>query len=302
MRYHAVYAILALGCGGGGGDGTPAADAPESIDAAPPPIDAPVVPAVCGDGTCSVGETATACCADCGVCGDQQLVTIETGVPGGAPGTGVTPGGMAASYSSFDGGPFTTMEFPIEVVAEPPLEAGYFWAQTFYFGTTDQTGYTGLQTGSECGGGPAGKRAIFSIWDASRAVPGPGAYCGRFGGEGVGYQCCAPFAWREGVAYRFVVREVAADQWQMTLHDPATRTERVLGTITAAASYGRLIGQTTGFVEYYLSVLACATTPHAQARLYRPSADGAPATSVQTITYGTCAAQATATCTGTACP
>jgi hypothetical protein len=103
------------------------------------------------------------------------------------------------------------------------------------------------------------------------------------------------------VAYRFTLRELTERQWQMTLHDPTDRSDHVLGTITASAVYGRLIGQTTGFVEYYLRVDACTTTPHAQARLYRPSADGAPATSVQVITYGTCQAQATATCTGTAC-
>src|SRR5690242_10119204 len=96
-RCSAIAAILVVGCGGGGGAAPDAAE----VDGAPP--------GVCGDGVCSGDETATRCCADCGICSDDAVVTIETGAPGGAPGGRITPGGMAASYSSFAGGPFVEM-------------------------------------------------------------------------------------------------------------------------------------------------------------------------------------------------
>jgi len=284
-----IALVVGLGCG----------NQPSSIVDAPPSIDSP--PGVCGDGRCSPDETSTSCPGDCGGGADDAFVAFDTGVDGGAPGEGVTPGGMAASYSYFVGGPFREMTFPIEVVEAPVSGATYYWAQTFYFGTTDKVGYTGLQTGSGCGGGRVGKRAIFSIWDATGAVAGPRATCEKFGGEGVGYHCCAAFEWREGVVYRFTVREVAASQWELSVHDPVTAGDVVLGTITASAPYGRLATQTTGFVEYFTQVDACNTTPHARARLFRPTADGFPANSVQVTTYGTCMQQARATCSGTAC-
>jgi hypothetical protein len=292
-RLCAIAVVVGCGC---------AEESPIVADAAPDDalsIDA--LPGVCGDGVCSLDESSASCCGDCGICSDEALVTLDTGVANGAPGASVTPGGMAASFSDFAGGAFTQMTFPIEVVDPPVARAGYFWAQTFYFGTTDQTGYTGLQSGSSCGGGPVGKRVIFSIWDATAAVAGPHAHCETFGGEGVGYHCCAAFDWREDVVYRLTVHEVATGQWQMELRDPTVASDLVLGTITASTVYGRLTSSTTGFVEYFTQVNACTATPHARARLYRPSADNMPATHVQVTTYGTCMQQATATCIGSAC-
>ena len=80
-----------------------------------------------------------------------------------------------------------------------PLESGgdqlYYWATYWWFtdrlaaGNSDGA-YMGVQTaGQRWDIGSTGPIAIFSIWGATSATPGPGAVCRRFDWEGIGMQC-----------------------------------------------------------------------------------------------------------------
>jgi hypothetical protein len=255
----------------------------------------------CGDMLCALDEDATSCCEDCGVCSDGATVRMETGSPAGAPGGGLTPGGVADTHAQFLGGPFAEVVFPFTIEDEPVPDAAWFWAQQFFFEGTDQGGYIGVQSTGILGGQVVGKMVIGSIWDALEAMPGPMASCEPFGGEGVGYSCRLAFQWRQNVTYRMIVREASDDWWEIAMHDPTTNEEILLGTIRVAPEWGRIRPPTAGFAEYYSTVASCDAMPHAIALLHAPSADGTDPTAVTAGTYGPCAAQATSTCTGPLC-
>jgi hypothetical protein len=141
----------------------------------------------CGDLLCAPDEDATSCCADCGVCDDGATVRMETGVDGGAPGAGLTPGGIADTHAQFAGGPFSEVAFPFTIEDEPVESSSWFWAQQFFFEGTTEGGYIGVQANGIQGGQVVGKMLIGSIWNATEATPGPTASCEPFGGEGIGY-------------------------------------------------------------------------------------------------------------------
>ncbi|MBL9175186.1 MAG: DUF3472 domain-containing protein [Verrucomicrobiales bacterium] len=98
-----------------------------------------------------------------------------------------------------------------EMVIEESVNGSYFMACGW------NTGYFGLQQLDR----PDQKVVIFSVWDPSKgddpsAVKtedrvellheGEGVRIRRFGGEGTGGQCMAPFAWTVGGTNRFLLR------------------------------------------------------------------------------------------------
>jgi len=97
-----------------------------------------------------------------------------------------------------------------EMVIEKSVNGSYFMAAGW------NTGYFGLQQLNS----PTNKVVIFSVWDPTQGDDpnvvrtqdrvellheGPGVRIKRFGGEGTGGQCMAPFAWQLGETNRFVV-------------------------------------------------------------------------------------------------
>jgi hypothetical protein len=257
--------------------------------------------AACGNQLCTPDEDATTCCEDCGVCDDGATVRMETGVAAGAPGDGITPGGIADTHAQFVGGSFAEVVYPFTIEDEPVAGSSWFWAQQFFFEGTTEGGYIGVQANGILGGQVVGKMLIGSVWNATEATPGPGASCEPFGGEGIGYSCRLQHEWRENVTYRMIVRESSEDWWSILVHDPETNEERLLGDIHAPPEYGRIRPPTAGFAEYYGTVASCETLPHAVALLHAPRADGSVPTAVDAGTYGPCAAQATSVCTGALC-
>lgn len=98
-----------------------------------------------------------------------------------------------------------------EMVIEQSVNGSYFMAAGW------NTGYFGLQQLDSA----TNKVVIFSVWDPTtgddpKAVrtedrvellhEGPGVRIKRFGGEGTGGQCLAPFAWKLGETNRFIIR------------------------------------------------------------------------------------------------
>jgi hypothetical protein len=272
----------------------------------------------CGDERCDAGETCRSCEADCGACDpcgecdpDCSMgpecggVVMETGVPAGEPGgSGVTPGGMAAGYFDLPVGSYEAHDAFFTIESEPPAGSHYFWAHQFFFDGGDG-GYTGLQAEGLIQGVWVGKMAIFSVWETTEALPGAGASCEMFGGEGEGMSCRKAFAWEEGKTYRHRVERVAGDPlwWRVVVRDLEARSEWELGRIKVPDAWGPLEWPGITFTEYYLQVDACTTVPHARVRFGPLFGNGGavPVEAISAMTYGTCAAQATATCLGDAC-
>jgi hypothetical protein len=98
-----------------------------------------------------------------------------------------------------------------EMIVKESVDGSYFMACGW------NTGYFGIQQLK----GETNKVVIFSVWDPTqgddpKAVKsedrvevleeGVGVRIKRFGGEGTGGQCMAPFAWKKGETNRFLVR------------------------------------------------------------------------------------------------
>lgn len=255
----------------------------------------------CGDGICALDEDADSCCDDCGVCDEPASVRMETGSRGGTTGTGVTPGGIADMHAYFGGGAVDHFEYAMTIV-EPPIDnSSWFWALQFFFENTNQGGYTGLQGNGIIEGQTVGKMAIFSIWDSTQSMPGPGATCEMFGGEGVGQSCRLPFEWRENVTYRLELEQTSPMWWTLTLQDPTDGTGHEIGTIRTPDGWGLVDPFAAGFAEYYGQVDACDSMPHTVAVIHTPLADGQTPNSMDANTFGTCEPNGTSVCTGAIC-
>jgi len=143
-----------------------------------------------------------------------------------------------------------------EMVVEESVPGSYFMACGW------NTGYFGIQ---QLGGGED-KVVIFSVWDPTHGddpsavkaedrvevlFQGEGVRIRRFGGEGTGGQCMAPFSWQVGETNCFLVRsEVQGNQTAYTAFvRPSSRSEwRKLATFRTRTG-GRPLCGYYSFVE-----------------------------------------------------
>jgi len=155
--------------------------------------------------------------------------------------------------------------FTLTVNKEPRMNAGYFWAQQFWFHRGDG-GYIGLQSGGNING-KCQKIAIFSIWksvsanksviDESTAEP--------FAHEGSGFSCKIPFNWEEETAYKIMLQKVgiksAKNTWQGSVVNLLNGESSIIGNIDIPNEWGNLKPETNFFVEYFRPVESCESTP-----------------------------------------
>ena len=91
----------------------------------------------------------------------------------------ITPGGMAYIWYDWPQLPvsgFYNFDVLLTIEVDPGVQSAYYWAHQFGFKNGDG-GYMGLQTNGFMQGEWVGKMAIFSIWEALAAEPGPEASC-----------------------------------------------------------------------------------------------------------------------------
>ncbi len=180
-------------------------------------------------------------------------------------------GGTQIGFYNFD--VFLTTD------VDPGTQSYYFWAHQFHFKEGD-VGYMGLQTNGYMQGRWVGKMAIFSIWNAVAAKPGPGAACEWFTRQnGEGWSCRMQYNWVQGRTYRLRLWELCCAEkpwedewWGAWILDTTTGQEVFLGQIQVPASW-QWLDWSQVWVQYYGSVSGCSAIPYAKARFERPSAD-----------------------------
>lgn len=146
--------------------------------------------------------------------------------------------------------------FHTEMVIEQSVNGSYFMACGW------NTGYFGLQQLDS----PERRVVIFSVWDPTTgddpgAVKtedrvevlhaGEGVRIKRFGGEGTGGQCLAPFAWQLGETNRFVIRGEVQEQktaYTAWVWRPASKDWWRLATFRTRTN-GKPLGGYYSFVE-----------------------------------------------------
>jgi len=213
----------------------------------------------------------------------------------------ITPGGMARGDYGWPGNGYFNIDFNFTIEVYPGGNQSIFWAHQFWFENAVDGGYLGLQGNGIIGNQTVGKMAIFSIWNVSNAVPGPGAAAQAFGGEGVGYSVRLPYQWQQGRTYRFRIQAEGNSWWGVRITDTATGTESYIGSIQALPGWGNLRGSSTNFTEIYGPVSGCQSTPYTRVRFGLPLANNGTvsATILGHGSYGDCAAYAQTFTTGT---
>jgi len=194
----------------------------------------------------------------------------------------ITPGGMAYTWYDWpqpSGSGFYNFDVLLTIDVDPGVQSAYYWAHQFSFKNGDG-GYMGLQTNGHMQGEWVGKMAIFSIWEALEAEPGPGASCESFTGEGKGRSCRIPYEWVEGHTYCLRIWEICcAEQpwedewWGAWIIDASTEQETFIGKIKVPGSWQWLDDSSVVWAEYYGQVNGCNSIPYAKVRFEQPIAD-----------------------------
>jgi len=192
----------------------------------------------------------------------------------------ITPGHMAVIWYDWPqppGSDFYNFDVFLTINVDPGVQSAYYWAHQFHF-KNEKVGYMGLQTNGCMQGEWVGKMAIFSMWDALEAEPGPGASCEQFTGEGEDWSCRKKYSWVEGHTYCLRIEAYGVDEqenewWGAWIIDTSTEQETLIGKIKVPNSWQGLEDYSVVWVEYYGQVNGCISIPYAKARFEQPTAD-----------------------------
>jgi hypothetical protein len=125
-----------------------------------------------------------------------------------------------------------------------------YWATQWTWTDSPDGGYTGVQTAGvrEDEGQAPGPVALFSLWGASSAVPGPNSRCRPFDWEGIGFLCRIDLP-TALTANSIRVRRLAdGKSWTGSIQQPG-QAEEIIGTITMPTT--RTAYNLQSWVEYF---------------------------------------------------
>lgn len=199
-------------------------------------------------------------------------------------GLAVRPLPAAANDASTtrDVGPYVNWSYPGEAPGFRQvsqritlLKAGptTYWSMPWGWLGKPSGGYAGIQTDGNRQNGTAGPLALFSVWSATKAHPGPGSACGPFTGEGEGMSCSMPFEVRVGNTYRIEISAVRTDAdgrwWRAVVTNETNGQVADVGEIATPADY--LLGVPTNFTEFFGGHQNCDDFPRSEAIFYPPA-------------------------------
>jgi hypothetical protein len=158
---------------------------------------------------------------------------------------------------------------PLEVSPKMYWEAGWHWDNV------PDGGYGGIQSKGILADGTISDLAIFSIWNGLGAIPGAGAGCTAFGGEGIGYSCRIPITLIAGNKYEisFGVDTARGPQWWIaTISDLTKGTKSVIGSIETISRIAKA-SNWNNFIEYWGQSVPCDAVGAASAKFYVPTSN-----------------------------
>jgi hypothetical protein len=158
---------------------------------------------------------------------------------------------------------------PLEVSPKMYWEAGWRWDNV------PDGGYGGIQSKGILADRTISDLAIFSIWNGLGAIPGAGAGCTPFGGEGVGYSCRIPITLIAGNKYEisFGVDVARGPQWWIaTISDLTKGTKSVIGSIETNSRIAKA-SNWNNFIEYWGQAVPCDEVGAASAKFYVPKSN-----------------------------
>ena len=178
-----------------------------------------------------------------------------------------TPGSYV--HWEFDGATaLSDVAYPMTVTRDPGYGAKVFWSNQVSF-SNGLGGYAGMQAH-----GGAQRLFLFSVWDVSEAVPGPGSFCEPFGGEGSGMSCKRWGDWKEGDTYEFHYVAEGNGWWGLTVTNLADSTSFKLGSIKVGTD--TMLPNSISWTEYFRwndAASSCLSEPFSRERSDVPVAN-----------------------------
>lgn len=198
--------------------------------------------------------------------GSLLMGALSLGVSLSAAATDV-PGSYV--YWKFDGATaLSDVAYPVTVTRDPGYGSNVYWSNQIEF-SNGHVAYAGMQTNAG-----TQRKFLFSVWDVTEAVPGPGSWCEPFSGEGVGMSCRRWGDWKEGDTYEFHYVAEGNGWWGMTVTNLADNTSFKLGSIKVGTD--TMTPDSISWTEYYRwndLGSSCMSEPFSRARSDVPIAN-----------------------------
>lgn len=179
-----------------------------------------------------------------------------------------TPGSYV--HWKFDGATaLSDVAYPMTVTRDPGYGSKVFWSNQVWF-SNGHVAYAGMQTN----GGAPQRLFLFSVWNVSEAVPGPGSFCDPYSHEGSGVSCKRWGDWKEGDTYEFHYVAEGNGWWGMTVTNLADNTSFKLGSIKVGTD--TMQPNSVSWTEYYRwndAASSCLSEPFSRARSDVPVAN-----------------------------
>lgn len=172
-------------------------------------------------------------------------------------------------YWKFDGATaLSDVAYPVTVTRDPGYGSKVYWSNQIWF-SNGIGAYAGMQTNAD-----TRRLFLFSAWDVTEAVPGPGSFCESFDHEGSGVSCKRWGDWKEGDTHEFHYIAEGNGWWGVTVTNLADDTSLKLGSIKVGSDTMR--PDSLSWTEYYRwndAASSCLSEPFSRARSDVPVAN-----------------------------
>lgn len=180
-----------------------------------------------------------------------------------------------ASYLDWSGADLSKDSTVTQVIQPLEISPNMYWESGWHWNNAPDGGYGGIQSQGILANGQISDLAIFSIWNATSAIPAEGAGCTPFGGEGIGYSCRTPIKLVAGNKYQMSFgMEILQDKqyWKAIVTDLSSLQTKVLGWIEAPVKDLRATNW-NNFIEYWGQAVPCDAVGNASAKFYVPTSN-----------------------------
>lgn len=185
-------------------------------------------------------------------------------------------GDVPGTYARYQWDPsvtsLTSIDFEINVQADPGYRANVLWSTRFVLSGTGDVGRAGMEDNANIG-----PNFVFTVQGATQYQTGaPGSYCVAHSGTTPRVTCRLPFAWINTVNYQFHVAYEGGQWLGVTVTDLYHNVSYKLGSILTSAtsiSPQGMVGRTT-YLEASSPNSNCYNQPYSDAILGYPSGNG----------------------------
>jgi hypothetical protein len=178
-----------------------------------------------------------------------------------------------ASYLDWSGSLLSADSSISQIIQPLEISPNTYWEAGWHWDNVPDGGYGGIQSNGILADGRISDLAIFSIWNGLGAIPGEGAGCTRFGGEGIGYSCRISVNLKAGNKYEIsfgVDKERGPQWWVATIADLSLGTKKIIGSIETNSTNAKA-SNWNNFIEYWGQAVPCDSVGPASAKFYVPS-------------------------------